>query len=245
MGLNIFKPGGKVDIRLLQQGNQDGKISQVLKSQIYDVDSNEKVDLYMPMDGTKYVLLPLNLRYEFMFYTDFGLYRCEGKVAERFKSNNTYIISIVITSQPSKYQRREYYRYPCLMNLNYYKLTQELTADLDPKEDEIQQVEERIKEANMAEKTGFVMDISGGGIRFITKEKFVREERLLMYINLQSKSIHQEYCLIGSVVNVVRLDTPEEKYQIRVQFEIKDVKIREEIIRFIFEEERKNRQKKG
>lgn len=240
---SIIKPGCKVDIRMLQQVKREqetGQVAQIFKSKICDVDKAGKIQLYMPMDGSKYILLPLDLRYEFVFYTENGLYRCEGKVTERFKTNNIYMIAITITTQPSKFQRREYYRYECLMDLRYTMLTKE-QAELP----DLGQIKVALEENPVEEKTGFIMDISGGGIRFVSKEKYERGDCLLMFIKLNNTKFNKEYGMVGAIIQSDLLDTTTEKYQNRVQFMIKDVKVREEIIQFIFEEERRNRHKKG
>ncbi|MGN0482762.1 MAG: flagellar brake protein [Lachnospiraceae bacterium] len=244
MILDMFKPGCRVDIRILQQLKREqetGKIAQIFKSRVCDVKEDGIIQLLMPMNGSRYILLPLDFRYEFVFYTEHGLYRCEGEVTERFKSNNIYMNNIRILTQPSKYQRREYYRYDCLMDLNYVELPQEIASLND-----VEKVQQEIAKRSLEEKTGFVLDISGGGIRFISQTPCESGSSVFLWIALSKENDQKkDYRLIGNVLQSERIDQEREKYQNRVEFIIKDMKIREDIIKFIFEEERKNRKKNG
>ena len=244
MILDILKPGCRVDIRILQQLRQEqetGKVAQIFRSKVCDIKEGGKIQLLMPMNGSKYILLPLDFRYEFVFYTERGLYRCEGMVTERFKSNNVFMINTRITTQPMKFQRREYYRYDCLMELEYVILT--------PEQEELQKVPEieaDILKKKQEKKGGFVLDISGGGVRFTSDEPCEVGNVILMWINLQIHGETKQYSILGTVLKSEHLETTrQEKYQNRVRFAIQDVQVREEIIKFIFEEERQNRNKKG
>lgn len=244
MILDILKPGCRVDIRILQQLRQEqetGKVAQIFKSKVCDVKEGGKIQLLMPMNGSKYILLPLDFRYEFVFYTERGLYRCEGMVTERFKSNNVFMINTRITTQPSKFQRREYYRHDCLMELEYVVLTQEQENLTD-----IEEIQKDIAANEQEKKSGFVLDISGGGVRFTSDEPCEVGSVLLMWIDLQMRGQSKTYSLLGTVLKSEHIETARQnKYQNRVRFSIQDVRVREEIIKFIFEEERQNRSKKG
>ena len=68
-------------------------------------------------------------------------------------------------SQPEKFQRREYFRYPCLLDFKYYELTAE-QAMLDS----VDAIFSEIRDEHFYEKErkGKIMDLSGGGIRFTT-----------------------------------------------------------------------------
>ena len=71
-------------------------------------------------------------------------------------------------SQPEKFQRREYFRYPCLLDFKYYELTAE-QAMLDS----VDAIFSEIRDEHFYEKErkGKIMDLSGGGIRFTTEQE--------------------------------------------------------------------------
>ena len=56
--------------------------------------------------------------------------------------------------------------------------------------------------------------------------------------------MNQEFDIVGSVISCEKKEqVTEKKYVSRVKFMIKDDRVREDIIRYIFEEERLTRQK--
>ena len=81
MDTKDIKPGSKVDLRMLQEVNRkDGsKGVGTYMSSVFDLDANGNFILHMPTQGGKILLLPLNVRYEFVFTTSGGLYKAEER----------------------------------------------------------------------------------------------------------------------------------------------------------------------
>ena len=113
MILEKLKVGNRVDIRILQEVNQSYDSEnkpEVYKSQIYDLISEYEIILTMPIISSKIILLPVDVRYELCFYTEYGLYTCDAIIKERYKESNIYVVKLEIISALTKFQRREYYR---------------------------------------------------------------------------------------------------------------------------------------
>lgn len=238
---NILKERMKVDIRMVGQverAGRNGEEVHVYKSQIFDVLDHGELEITMPIEGGKVILLPLDLRYEFIFYTESGLYRSVGRIRERYKTENRYMLKIVLKSPLSKFQRREYFRMQCVLDMIYYPLTKE-QAFLEHGED----IMENLRDENFVEKRrdGTIVDISGGGVRFISKEQNEEGGYALVVVLLRTGEHEKQYLLPGRILHCVRLETPEIKYENRVEFIISDSKLREEIIRYVFDEERRMR----
>ena len=66
-----------------------------------------------------------------------------------------------------------------------------------------------------------------------------------MTYNLSSEKIQKTYNLVGKILSVKELENRRGTFEHRVQYINIDNQQREEIIRYIFEEERKNRQRKN
>ena len=69
---DLIKPGDKIDIRLLQQVENEertGDTVKVYKSQVLDINKRGNLEISMPTEGTKLILLPLDVRLEFVFYS--------------------------------------------------------------------------------------------------------------------------------------------------------------------------------
>ena len=243
MDIKEIKPGSKVDLRILQEVNRNeggGNVGTYMSS-VFDIDENDNFILHMPTQGGKILLLPLNIRYEFVFTTASGLYKAEGIVTERFKQDNFYLMKSEITSDIVKFQRREFYRMECNIPLLFISL-----ADDEGEAETMAKVKEMIKDATRpvaVRGLGTILDISGGGIRFISEKDLEGINFLFLHfeviINNKKSNLEIVARVIGKEYNP---DT--RKYSYRMKFLFKDTKIQERIIRFIFEEERKNRHKK-
>ena len=125
---DIIRIGDKIDIRVLQEVEQAEKTDvtvKTYKSKVLDFCSNGNMEIAMPMEAGKLVLLQLGVRYELVFFSRESLYRTVGQVKERYKKDNIYMLEMELKSQPEKFQRREYFRYPCLLDFKYYELTAE------------------------------------------------------------------------------------------------------------------------
>lgn len=72
--------GAKVDIRMVSQLERSTQIDEnvkIYKSQVCDILENGELELLMPIEAGKLMLLSLGIRYEFVFYNKSGLYRAD------------------------------------------------------------------------------------------------------------------------------------------------------------------------
>lgn len=240
----IIRVGDKIEIRVAQEVEQAFKTRETVrmyKSQVLDIKENGDLQIAMPTEGGKLTLLSLSLRYEFIFYSRGGLYRAAGRIRERYKKDNIYMLDIELKSDLEKFQRREYFRYPCIMEFLYYKIPKE-AEELES----LQDIHDMIRDDYLAGNTtlGKIMDLSGGGIRFSTGEKLEVGTALLLELHLKNESIDKRYNLVAEVISCHKMENRRDtKFEARAKFFIKDDRIREEIIHYIFEEERKTRQR--
>ena len=215
---DILRPGNKVEIKAVQKIERQGstgEIAHVYTSRIQEIHENGDIDISMPIEEGKYVLLHLGVRFEFVFYAEKNLYRAIGQVKERFKSNNIYMLKVELKTQLAKFQRREYYRFPCVMDMKYYRI-----AENESKERDTEKLLEH---------------------RFVSEEKFEANQFVLMELELISDNMDKQYHIKGRIVGWKKLEYREPRYETRIEFIMEDNKVREDIIRYIFEEERKKR----
>lgn len=241
----LIRPGDKVDISYVQQvewRESSRELPKIYKSQVLDLKDNGNLEVAMPSEGGKLVLLPLGVRFEFVFFSRGGLYRAIGQVVERYKRDNVYMLEIELKSQPEKYQRREFFRYPCILNMSYYILTEKEARSESGKALFIKIHGE--EDAAEREYLGQIVDLSGGGIRFYTEYELQNGQSALFEIHLENEAMDKRYYIIGDIISCIRTNKSDEMhYEARAKFVIRDDNVREEIIRFIFEEERKTRQR--
>ena len=246
MGSNIIRPGDKIDIQLVQQienADRTGTGADTYKSQVLDVLDNGNLEISMPTESGKLILLPLGVRYEFAFYSGGGIYKSIGRVAERYKKDNLYMLVIELKTPLERYQRREFYRYNCTMNFGYFILEEEhlKMESTDEIISDLMYIEFKEKRHS-----GVVVDISGGGMRFRGEDKLEANAQILAMLRLTSTKIDRQFQIRGYVIDCHRVDKSKDLlYESRVKFMIDVKRVQEEIIRFIFEEERRIRQKEN
>ena len=86
-----------------------------------------------------------------------------------------------------------------------------------------------------------IVDISGGGARFVSRQKFNEDSLILMSFNLPIMESDRPFLLAAKVIYSGGIENRENEYENRVKFEFIDTAAREEIIKYIFDEERKIR----
>lgn len=232
---DFARPGDKVDITYLHQNN-----GKVYKSSVFDFLGDTTVEIGMPTEGGKMVLFQLGFECSLFFYTQKGMYICDGKVVSRYKRDGFYLLSVKLISAPKKYQRREFYRVDSAVPFSYYKITDEVAA-LATTEDLFEEITDPkyIEEKRMA----LSKDISGGGIRFLTDEKVAEGSKILAVMRLTNEKMDHTLYLVAEIIESVRMENVPDKYITRGKFLFKDFKDRDLIVRFVFEEDRMLRKK--
>lgn len=243
MAAEILQVGQKTEIRIVMEIAQEkktGVAARVFKSQILDIKDNGDLELAMPFNGTRIVLLPLELRYEFLFVTETGqMYKAEGEIKERYKSENRFLIRVRLLTSLEKFQRRAFFRWECSMDVSFWKITEDQMA-LGNTDEIIKELrnEDFLKNQVKAR----TIDISGGGARFQTDERLDDGQCLLMCINLKSEERDEQITVPGRVLTSEEIQTPHHRvYRSRIVFVNTDKEINEAIVRFVFAEERKYR----
>ncbi len=233
---NFIREGDRVDLTSVEHamGSKAGKDSKVYTSKVSAILSDDQLEILMPMEQTKLILLPVDAEFNLIFYTKTGLFQCFATVIDRYKSNNLYLVVVELTSNLRKYQRREYYRFSCALEMCSRTLVEE----------EVKSLEENhpmILQPNMPIKRSVIVDISGGGLRFMSNQKYEPGSMLYCSYDLLKGGERKHYEMVGKVLAVRTLENRPDTYEHRVQYVNMNEAQREEIIQFIFEEERKNR----
>ena len=219
---NFIKPGQRVDLKAVRRVKVSGEETKekVYSTKIYDIVSEDTIELVMPMEQTKLILLPVDGEYEIFFYTDNGLYESTIRITDRYKSNNVYILLVELQTNLRK--------------------TRELTSDeaVAYRKGEIYQAPPGLPSTKAV-----IVDISGGGMRFTSKAVYEKDGLIFCKYELLIHGGAKEYEIICKILDVRDIPNRNGEYEYRIQFVNLDNDEREEIIQYIFEEERKNRRK--
>lgn len=221
--------GDKVELRL-RHGiltEEEEKALKIYLSKINMILDEDKVEILMPIEQSRLVLLPRNVIFVMVVYTSNGLYQCDVKMTERYKSGNIALQVVELISPLKRFQRREYYRYSCNIPV--------LSRNLTEEEQEMFVLDETLEKAD-----GWALDIGGGGVRFCTEQKYVPRELVVCELQLEVKDSVKSIETIGRVLSVKPIKDSG-TFETRVQFKRISNKDRETIIQYIFEDERKRR----
>ena len=197
------------------------------KSHLVDIKDDSTFIISMPVEEDKLVVLDIGESYNLWFYTKRGLYTCTVIINEKCKQGDDNVAEVYATSDLEKLQRRQYYRLNCIMDFEY-----------------------KINGRDEFDK-GVVIDMSGGGLRFNTEKKLEAGTKMLIRLNLfladkKDEGLSQDekdICEIkAKVVDSELARAKSNVYENRIEFDNISGKVREKIVRFIFEVDRQRRQ---
>lgn len=233
----FISPGARIELEAIERVLHDnGGERKIYESKVVDVIGEDRLEIFMPIEQTKLVLLPVNGEYHIHFFTARGLFQCDAKVANRYKNGSLYLLEMKITGPLQKYQRREYYRFPCMIDME----VRELSAD---EKRGIERDGEFIADEDLKGDKAVILDLSGGGLRFTSMTPFEPKSTVVCSYVLRRESGNKYMCIAGELLSCRRLENNPGQYEQRVRFTHITPREREENIRFIFEEERKKRQR--
>ena len=229
-------PGNRLQLQKIVRLRADGGVGQkTYDSQVIEIISDDRIEIAMPFEKTKLVVLPVGGEYNLFFYTPNGLYQCSARVVDRYKSSNVFSVLVDLTSNLRKYQRREYYRFSCALEMNSRTLQEQEVLAIENNVDSL------VPELPL--QRSIIVDISGGGLRFVANYVYEIDSLILCKYHLWIGGESKEFNLCGKVLSVKELENRPGVYEHRVQYVNMDDENREEIIKYIFDAERMTLQK--
>lgn len=243
----IVKPGDQLElVKVNASAISSENFSKNVKkktyfSKIYDIIGEDKLKIAMPMDGTQLIVPLVNTRYELSIHTKGGIYHCKGIVIERYKENQVYVIILEIYTRMQKFQRRQHYRLACNLEITYRVLSP-AEADLLTDPDALEAFQEALSERGYLK--GVTLDISGGGIRFVSDQPIESNAAILCRFSISVEGEESSFSIISHLVQSKEMPHRKKHYEHRVRFGYISNQDRETLIRFIFEEERRYRKNK-
>lgn len=237
MGLEVVRLGDKIDINFLHQNN-----GKTYKSSVCDIISDKELEITMPTEDGKIVVFQVGIECQFYFYTQKGLFTCDAVITGRARRDNFLVLMARVTSPMKKFQRRDYYRVNCLLDFSYYKVTDEVAA-LETTEDLFEEITnpDYIIQKMLAR----TRDLSGGGIRFNANEILKKGDKLLCVLHLQNDKMDRMFYLVSEVIDCNPIEQVRDKWVVRAKWIFKNLKDRDLIVRYVFEEDRKLRKKEN
>lgn len=228
--------GNKIEMTEISKKNSEEKkilVSQILE---FDEEDEEILRIAMPMYERKLIPVQEGRRYHLCFYTNRGMYLADCVIEGRYREDNIYFLMVRLTTPLKKNQRRQYYR------MNWYYRLRFKVFDAEALEE--YEREKKIPESLEAIPfmDGTALDLSGGGVRFVTMEKLNKEDMLLLRIEFETENGLRSFDVPSQVIAAGSTRRDENLYEVRMCFTDIAERNREAIIKYIFNEERKKRQ---
>lgn len=226
--------GDKIELQAVGKWTEEQPADggKLYMSRVHEILSEDTMEIVMPMEKTKLILLPVDGEFDLVIYGETGLYQCFARIVDRYKSNNVYLLAVELTSNLRKHQRREYYRFSCALEMCARNL----------ESTEVEAIENKmpyVLTPGLPLKQSVIVDISGGGLRFLSSQRYEPDSLLYISYYLIKDGGKKKYEIIGKVLSARKLENRQNTFEHRVQYVNMDSNVREEIIKYIFEEERK------
>ena len=254
MANDIIQIGCKIEMRALDRrslligtGEPDVYVSQFLQWS-----DNNVASIAIPTFKGHLVPLRVDDVYELQFVTRSGLYRCRGQIIKRSKSIGSIATADVkFISALEKYQRRQYYRMNCIMSMNYSVLTDvQKELYIEKKRclslEQKLQIEKKLENQEMEFQKAVVLDLSGGGMRFNSPVQQEPGDICLLQPALPEVIRKRIPFLFGRIISCHRIPNRDPvTFDNRVEFVEISSSEQEQIITYIFKEERDKRKRES
>ena len=247
----ILKIGDRIEMKRLATVGRtdDGQEARLYNSQLLDFADDRNINVAVPIEAGHLVPLEIGGRFEIRFITANGIYVCKGEVVNRFKQNNMYFLAVKTLSDLVKDQRRQYFRLEKVRPLCYHKLIDEekhiivtLATKKFDNDAERRNLMVRLKTIEPEQKNGSLSNISGGGLKFYSDEALAKGDFVRISLLLDEADT-APYDLFAKIIASESLPDRTLKNAHRAEFINMAKELREKIVRYIFNEERKQRQK--
>ncbi|MBR4341132.1 MAG: flagellar brake domain-containing protein [Lachnospiraceae bacterium] len=246
---NVLKVGDRIELKSTNRPKNPDDSPKVYMSQVLDILDDYRMNIAVPIESGHLVPLEIGSRYEMSFLTNSGLYMCKCEIKNRLKQENLYYLAINIISELKRDQRRQYFRLEKIIPLKYRVISDlelrlryfmEKKAYKDDREKRI--VTEKLMQLEGVIMDGTIVNVSGGGIKFSSLAKHENGTTINIDFWLDEDiEIEAEAKIIGTA------EIANSKGLVEYRCEFKKIKkdIREKIVRYVFSEERKQRQKEN
>lgn len=233
MGISV---GNKIELVMLDDIIRNEKNRKVYVSKIFDILPGNKLQIAMPIYEGKIVPLSVSDKYSACFYTDKGLLQCNVIVTARYKDGHMFFLEVLILGQLEKVQRRQFYRYMC-------KLSAKVRIVSDEEYETGKPDYEVISEDDLEWQEAKIIDISGGGAKIYQRQFLDKNEIVKLKFVLAVEDYTFRFSLFARVLSSVYVQNHSEIVEQRLEFMKITKEERDNIIKYIFECERRNRAK--
>jgi len=215
------------------------KKAEKYNSQVLDEAPNDRMYAAMPVKGGTIIPLSVGQKFNATFYSNGGLQQCEVIVTGRYKREGLFLVELEQTTRLEKVQRREFFRLERRTPIKYRIVEGEELEKIQSGEAYMPD------DASFIWKDAVMIDLSGGGVRFVSAHK--EEKGSFVEVQFDIQHGEEEVEIVYAYAELLRTErNPNNNsiYDHRIMFWKMNNGTREKIIHFIFSEQRKRRSQK-
>ncbi|MBQ8632868.1 MAG: flagellar brake protein [Lachnospiraceae bacterium] len=252
MANDVIQIGCKIEMRIVDRRSIQTVFSEpdVYVSQFLQWSDNNVASIAIPTFKGHLVPLRVDDVYDLQFVTRGGLYRCRGQIIKRSKNGgNIATADVKFISALEKFQRRQFYRMNCIISMNYSVLNDVQKELYKEKKrclslEQKLQIEKKLENQEMEFQKAIVLDISGGGMRFNSPVQQEAGDVCLLQPALPEAVRKRIPFLFGRIISSRRIPNRDPiTFDNRVEFVEISSSEQEQIITYIFKEERDKRKR--
>ena len=240
MADKLISVGNKIEINIIKDRNvrkDEEKVTYV--SQILDFDGGQ-ISAALPMREGHLITLEVNSNLECYFYTASGIYKAHAHITSRYKKENLYMMNLELKDELKKFQRRQFFRLPCNIITTLRTLSVSEVLDYSMKHEVKDNTDAQVVQ-------GVIVDISGGGTRVFSKSRYKSGDYVYMNFPLEMNIGIKNVSVLAKVISSSELAGRRDYCDNRLQFKEIPGSLRDSIVKYIFEQQRKkqNSRKEG
>lgn len=230
----FLKISDSIDVMIFKD---DGD-SITLPAFVYDVIDDEKIIISHPLHQGALYPMSRNSEYYFRFFIEnLGMFLFKGTIFGRMNYDNLPSVVIVLASEIKKVQRRKFFRVHFHSEGYFVKRIELSEEEIEKKKLEMQKKFKNIKDIVIDEveevRTDFrALDLSGGGIRVLTRKTFDIGEILEGAFKIGAVWVDFK----GEVLRVDKKDAG--TFEVSMKFMELDDNTQSKIVSYVFEAER-------
>lgn len=196
--------------------------------------TGDRLLLAMPMYRSMFAPMHKEERYDTYIFVKTKIYQCQVVVQGAVKEDNHIILVTKIISSFQKYERREFFRLSYTGDVYCRKLDSEL---VDIYRQYLHEGKEMLQEGFVK---GTGIDLSAGGMKFTSGERLHVNDVVVIRFTVNKDTDKQAiFMMLSHVIESVNHPNQTGSFLHRVSFEMHDQKMRENLVSFIFQEQRK------
>lgn len=244
----LLSAGDKVEVMKTSGLANNPSDKKVYYSLLVDIDAEDRLTVTMPIEAGKVIPLTVGERFWLVFYTHNGIYQSKALIIARERQGNIHVMILKTLTELERIQRRQFYRIDCVMNVEY-----RIMSELEAKGYEVlrtkayKTMEDRIKIKRLLVpggnewNKGVAVDISGGGMRFNTRQQHENPDYIELRFKLNLGSVVKEIATPARVIRYAAVKNALDTNEFRVEFVEIQTKQREDIVQYVFNEDRSRR----